>query len=275
MTRSLTGQPPAWALQAAHDTLRATLGHGPPAGQKVSRAAATDSPAPRPGRRKPQHPAVAWAAADARRFLASAYVDRDPLLAAYVLVLVNALTKAEVLGLPWRSVDLLAGEIYVAWQLQQAGNRLVHEERVLPLGVADPLRLPMPGLCAAALLVRRSRQVATRSATGAAWADSDLVFTSRRGAPIDPGSFTRAFRSRCARAGVPRIRITDSRYVCAPLLAGFGIGAPDATQIVRHAGIALTAGGPAMVHVQDVASALGCPEVRGLSGPRGTDGAWS
>lgn len=275
MTRFLAGQPAAWAVRAAHDTLRATLGQVPPAGQKVSRAAATGTPAPRPGRRKPPRPAVAWASADARRFLASAYADRDPLLAAYVLVLVNALTRAEVLGLPWSSVDLLAGEINVAWQLQRAGHRLVHEERVLPRGAADPFQLPMPGLCAAALLVRYNRQVAARSATGAAWADSDLVFTNRRGTPIDPGSFTRTFGARCTRAGVPHIRITDSRYVCAQLLAGFDVGAQDATRIVRHTGIALTAGDHATAPVQAIAAGLSGPQVRGPGDATGTAEAWS
>jgi integrase len=275
MTRSFAGQLPAWAVQAADDTLRTTLAYVPPASQHASGTAASNTPAPRPGRHKPQRPAVAWTAADARRFLASAHADRDPLLAAYVLVLVNALTRDEVLGLSWSSVDLLAGEINVAWQLQRTGHRLVHEERVLPRSAIDRFRLPMPGLCAAALLVRRSRQAVARSATGAAWADSDLVFTNRRGASIDPGSFTRAFGARCARAGVPRIRITDTRYVCAPLLARFGVGTQEATQIVRHAGIALTAGGHATVPVPVIATALGRPQVRGPGGATGADGVWS
>ena len=74
---------------------------------------------------------------------------------------------------------------------------------------------------------------------------------------------------------MPRIRITDSRYVCAPLLAGFGVGAQDATQIVRHAGIAQTAGGHATVPVQGIAAAQGGPQVRGPGGARDADEAWS
>jgi integrase len=50
---------------------------------------------------------------EARRFLESAKRDRDPLYAAYVLILVLGLRKGEVIGLPWSAVNLDQAELDV------------------------------------------------------------------------------------------------------------------------------------------------------------------
>ena len=51
-----------------------------------------------------------WSVEDARRFLESSNRDRDPLHAAYVLMLVLGLRRGELLGLIWSAIDFKIGE---------------------------------------------------------------------------------------------------------------------------------------------------------------------
>src|SRR5271165_1656381 len=59
-----------------------------------------------------------WTADEVRRLLESAKQDRDPLYAAYVLILVLGLRKGEVVGLSWTAVNLDRAELSVGWQFQ-------------------------------------------------------------------------------------------------------------------------------------------------------------
>jgi integrase len=65
-----------------------------------------------------------WTVDEARRFLESAKRDRDPLYAAYVLILVLGLRKGEIVGLPWSAVNLDGAELDVGWRLQRIRREL-------------------------------------------------------------------------------------------------------------------------------------------------------
>jgi integrase len=225
-------------VQAARDTLRAALNHAQASDGLVSGNVAASATVPSPPRRR--RAGSAWSAGEASRFLASAYEDGGPFCAAYVLVLVNALSKAEVLGLTWPSVHLDEAKLGISWQLQRVGNQLIHKKRA---GTDDPdgdCTLPMPDICAAALRLRQTEQEAARQQAGARWQDSDLVFTTRWGTPIEPRNFNRSFGARCAKAGVLRIPMHDTRRACAQLLAALDVHPRVAMRILRHAKIAMT-----------------------------------
>jgi integrase len=61
-----------------------------------------------------------WSVEEARRFLECARHDRDPLYAAYVLILVLGLRRGEALGLTWPDVRLDVSELHIIWQLQRS-----------------------------------------------------------------------------------------------------------------------------------------------------------
>ncbi len=63
------------------------------------------------------------------------------------------LRKGEVLGLTWELVDLEAGELYVGEQLQRVGRQLLRRETKTESSEAP---LPLPGICVAALKLRKS-----------------------------------------------------------------------------------------------------------------------
>jgi integrase len=225
-------------VQAARDTLRAALNHARASADQVPGNVAASATVPSPHCRRRE--GSAWSAVEATRFLASAHSDRDPFCAAYVLVLVNGLSRSEVLGLTWPSADLDSGELDIAWQLQRVGDQLIHKKRSEAGGSDAGRTLPMPGICAAALRLRAHEQVAAREQAGGRWQDSDLAFTTRWGTPIEPRNFNRSFDARCAKAGVPRIPVHDTRRTCAPLLAALDVHPQVAARILRHAKIART-----------------------------------
>ncbi|MGP3999596.1 site-specific integrase [Streptomyces sp. 8N706] len=186
-------------------------------------------------RRKKPNP---WSVEEACAFLENAQTWRDNLYAAYVLVLVLGLRKGEVIGLTWSDVNPDAGELRIQHQLQRVRRRLLHTDTAKT--EASEAVLPLPDICLTALRLRQKAQAAARTLAGDLWTDSDLVFTTRYGTPIEPRNFTREFNRRCDRAGARLIRVHDTRHTCASLLAALDVHPRIAMQILRHSEIAVT-----------------------------------
>ena len=100
--------------------------------------------------------------------------------------------------------------------------------------------LPLPGLCVTALKLRRQQQDADRARVGNAWIETDLVFTTRHGTPIEPRNFNRSFTRCIAAAKVPLITVHGTRKTCGSLLAALDVHPRYAMQILRHSKIAVT-----------------------------------
>jgi integrase len=66
------------------------------------------------------------------------------------------------------------------------------------------------------------------------------VFTTRTGHPIEPRNINRAFNVWCARYGVRRITLHDTRRTCGSLLAALDVHPRIAMAILRHSRISLT-----------------------------------
>ncbi|MBD0734460.1 tyrosine recombinase XerC [Streptomyces sp. CBMA29] len=188
----------------------------------------------RSGRKVKRHP---WSVEEAREFLEAARSVRDPLYTAYVLILVLGFRRGEVLGLTWKNVNLDAGEVTVDLQLQRIRRQLVHDETKTE---ASSAVLPLPQICVTALRLRQKEQEAAKQAAGELWTESDFVFTTRYGTPVEPRNFNRSFASRSDKAGVRRIRLHDTRHTCGSLLAALDVHPRVAMQILRHSKIAVT-----------------------------------
>jgi integrase len=92
-----------------------------------------------------------------------------------------------------------------------------------------------------------------REAAGDRWKESDLVFTTKYGTPVEPRNFNRSFDMHCRKAGVPRIRVHDTRHTCASILAALDVHPRVAMRIVRHSQISVT---------MDVYTQVPTPETR-------------
>ncbi|OUC97439.1 site-specific integrase [Streptosporangium minutum] len=212
-------------------------------------AALTTLPNPSKTKKKRQH--VAWGVDEARKFLEHLRAEDDPLYAAYVLILVLGLRRGEVLGLAWDCVDLGGEQVWISRQLNRVRGELLHRETTKTDD--STASLPLLGLCITALRHRQRTQEEARKAAGAKWKDSNLVFTTRNGTPIEPRNFNRSFEVQCRKAGVPRIRVHDTRHTCASLLAALDVHPRVAMRILRHSQISMT---------MDVYTQIPSPETR-------------
>ncbi|WP_026928589.1 site-specific integrase [Glycomyces tenuis] len=196
---------------------------------EVNRAMQVRLPSGRKRRKK------AWTTDEARRFLE--HVRTDPLYAAYLLVLAMGLRKGEVLGLTWSSLDLEEGALEPSWQLQRVMGELLHKKKAKTEESENAL--PMPDLCIKALQARRERQQRDK-AKAEYWHDSDLVFTTKFGTPIEPRNFHRYFVGQLESAGLPRISVHDARRTCSSLLVDLDVHPRVIMAIMRHSDFKMT-----------------------------------
>jgi integrase len=188
---------------------------------------------PKPRRRKVKP----WSVEEARKFLEAGRKRRDPLFPAYVLILVLGLRRGEVLGLRWEDVDLDKSELAISWQIQRIRRQLLHRETKTESSDAV---LPLVDICETALRDRANEQEEARRSAGNDWHDSDLVFTTRTGRPVEPRNFNRSFATACGKAGVRLIPVHATRKTCASLLVALDVHPRVAMQILRHSQISVT-----------------------------------
>jgi len=157
--------------------------------------------------------------------------------ALYSVALAVGLRQGEALGLRWEDVDFEAGLIHARFELQ----RLEGKFQLVELKSRRSHRtLAMPPYIAEKLLEHGARQREEHLLLGPEWHDSDLVFTSHTGRPLDGKNVTRSFQRLLKRAGLPKRRFYDLRHSCATLLLVQGVPARVVMEILGHSQIGLT-----------------------------------
>jgi integrase len=188
---------------------------------------------------------------EAGAFVVAAHAHR--LGALFTTALALGLRLGEATGLEWPHLDLATGELQVRQQVQAvslpsrqptAGGR---RRRVLVLQDLKTEKsrrtLVMPEVCLAALKAHRVRQLEERLKAGAHWkSEHDLVFTTRRGGPLDPRNVLRAFHTLLAAANIkPRRRFHDPRHSAAAILIAQGVQLVEVSMLLGHAELRTTA----------------------------------
>ncbi|MFE2565246.1 site-specific integrase [Streptomyces mirabilis] len=229
MISKVTEQASAATAKEAHRVLRTAL-TAACRDELISRNVVQLVPAPRVEPRE-LHP---WSLDETLTFLEAARAD--PLYPAFVLAVALGLRRGEILGLQWRDVDLDRRTLTVRTTLNRGGKELY-------LDTTKNRRarvIPIPLMCVAPLRWQRLRQAARRDAIGADWHDSDHVFTTRSGRPIEPRNLYRSFLRIAASAGLPQVRLHDTRHGCASLLFAAGVAPRTVMEILGHSQIAVT-----------------------------------
>jgi integrase len=165
-------------------------------------------------------------------------VQGDRLEAFLVLALSTGMRSGELLGLTWRAVDFDRGAISVLASLQPSpeGLRLMEVKTNRSRLVID-----IEPRVVAALRRHRASQGMERRVAGPEWRDSDLVFTTTSGAPIDGRDLIRKwFRPLLKRAGLPPIRIHDLRHSYASIALARGVHPKVVQEALGHSTIAVT-----------------------------------
>lgn len=172
----------------------------------------------------------------ARTFLREIHGDR--LEALYAVAIACGLRQGEALALMWERVNLDDGTLAVAKTLIRVDGKLQLGE---PKTARSRRTIMLPRVAIDALRAQRVRQLEERLLAGSRWADSDLVFTSTIGTPLDRHNVTRQFQRLLARVGLPRQRFHDLRHGCASLLFAQGLTAKDVMEVLGHSQISTTA----------------------------------
>jgi integrase len=144
---------------------------------------------------------IPWSPDEAMSFLSAA--AGDPLLPAFVLLLLYGMRRGEVLGLRW--ADIEDDTIHVRQQVQRLRGELVIGPVKTRAGNRD---LPLLGLADEALMIRRGTRFLDWERFGSAWSDTGLMFTTRTGLPVEPRNLNRSFDRICADSSIRRSRST-------------------------------------------------------------------
>lgn len=192
-----------------------------------------------------------WTAEQAQAFLVS--VAEDRLYAAWCLSLYG-LRRGEVLGLRWCDIDLDENTLSVCVTRIIVEGRVVHSE---PKTERGKRTLPLdPGL-AGALRRLRAHSAAERLAAGTAYSSAcedcgeAHLFVDNLGDPVHPESYSDRFEVLVKRAGLPAIRLHDTRHTCGTLMSLRGVQPAVISAWLGHANAAFTM--KTYVHSQDPA----------------------
>jgi len=98
-------------------------------------------------------------------------------------------------------------------------TKLVFQE---PKTEASRRTIPIAKQALEELKLHKARQKEEKLLAGQSYQDSDLVFCTENGLPIDPRNFTRHFDVMLKRAGIPHIRFHDTRHTFATLMLELG-----------------------------------------------------
>jgi integrase len=169
-----------------------------------------------------------WSKAEVRKFLRTASPTR--LHAAWRLSLYG-LRRGEVLGLRWSDIDLKAKTLTVRQARVLVDYKVRIEE---PKSHNGKRTLPLDNDLVAALTELRKRQARESedagTAYGAGLADLDwyaegdkYVVVDQLGTPLHPESYSDEFTRVLKLAGLPKIRLHDSRHTTLSLLEKAGV----------------------------------------------------
>jgi len=182
-------------------------------------------------------PAVGvWTAAQTAEFLRQVRGHR--LYALFHLVALRGLRRGEAAGLRWSDLDLDAGTLTVAGQLQQLGGRM---DLAPPKSDAGRRVIALDRSTVAALREHGARQRASRDAAGARWAETGYVFTTLTGKPVGPDRLTRLFRKLVIASGLPPVTLHGLRHGAATLALAAGTDLKVVQDQLGHSTIVVTA----------------------------------
>ncbi len=184
---------------------------------------------------------------EAKRLLDAARGHR--LEALFALTLTLGLRRGEALGLSWPDVDLDSHLIHVRRQVRR--ERVPEDERnaegrrthlvIRDLKTKRSRRtLHLPAALEGLVRSHRATQASEQLAVGPEWVESDLVFTTRYGKPIDPDNFARSFHRLCARADLGHWTPHELRHSAASIMLAQGTPLWVVSEVLGHASIAIT-----------------------------------
>lgn len=232
------GRSPTTAA-GARTILRRALGDAVRDGLALRNVAALARPP-----RRPSRDLVAGrdylAIPDLRRLLEAAG-DDDGIGPLVTVAAATGLRQGELLGLAWSAVDLDARKLNVRRALARShkGNGW---ELAEPKTKRSARTVKLAHVAVDALRRQQRLQAARKAVAGAAWQNvDDLAFTDAIGRPLHGYKVTREYHRLGAAAGVPAIPFHGLRHTFASSLLAGGVPLAVVSDVLGHAGLAITA----------------------------------
>jgi integrase len=171
-----------------------------------------------------------------RLFLEAAKGER--LEALYVLPLATGMRQGELLGLPWRHVDLKKGVLRVRQSLTLSKGGYTFSR---PKTEASRRNLELRAEAIEALKAHRKRQLEETMRYNGLRGDLGLVFCSTTGTPIRRQNLQRrSFKPLLKKADLPDIRFHDLRHTFATLTLAKGANVKTVSKMLGHSIIRVT-----------------------------------
>jgi integrase len=189
--------------------------------------------------RVPRSERGVWSAKELRAFLEA--TSKDRLAVMWLLVATTGMRRGELLGLPWRALDLEAtpGRLAVIQTVV-----VVDKQPVLGAEAktaSSHRQLALDPFTVAALKAHRVRQLEERLAWGPAWTDTGLVFTREDGQVLHPEHITKRFARLVRDAGLPPITLHGVRHSYATAALAAGEPLKVVSERLGHASTSITA----------------------------------
>jgi integrase len=189
--------------------------------------------------RVPRQERGAWSAEELRAFLAATSEDR--LAAMWLLFATTGMRRGELLGLPWRAVNLEASP----GRLAVVQTVVVIDQRPVVVAEAKTAtshrQIALDPFTVAALKAHRVRQLGERLAWGPAWVDTGLVFTHEDGQVLHPEHVTKRFARLVRDTGLPPITLHGVRHSYATAALAAGEPLKVVSERLGHASTSITA----------------------------------
>jgi integrase len=227
--RSKSGLSPA-TVKHINATLRAALSQ---AEDEIDRNVAKMVKLPRALKYKP----TVLSPEQAKAFLL--FTADHPQSALFSVALSLGLRRGEIVGLRWQDIDFVAGMLRVTHSLERIKGSGLQLGDLKSEKAQRALRLPQ--VCVLALARQKENQRIAREWCGAKWKQTDFVFTTSVGTPMQPEMVTREFKAVIAACGLPRrMRLHDLRHSCATLLLAQGVHTKLVQETLGHSTYQLT-----------------------------------
>lgn len=179
-----------------------------------------------------------WNTAQVRTFLTEAEGDRLAVL--FRVALYRGLRRSEAVGLRWSAIDWEAGQMSIRRPVIQIGGQVVVKQTTKTKARSKvPVSLG-PELLAA-LKAHRKAQNAERLKWAGAYEDNDYVFAREDGTVERPNRVSYRFKQIAKAAGLPLIRLRDTRHTAATLGLESGMNMKEVQDMLGHSTYVLTA----------------------------------
>jgi len=186
---------------------------------------------------RPSQPEMATFTEEQARLFLEAAAD-FPYHELFTVALYTGMRRSELLGLPWKDVDLYLAQLSVTQTLHRLSDRGFVFTKPKTAKSRRTIALP-PTVC---ILLRqlKERQIAERLLLGLRLQDDDLVFSKPDGKPLDPSTITHTFRKIVKRAELPILRLHDLRHTHASLMLKQRVHPKIVSERLGHSSIGIT-----------------------------------